>query len=61
MRRLTFVTVLIGRLAVLAGILGMNFTVAFFDSGAVGFWSAIAGMVLLALIALAVPRARDWL
>jgi len=61
MRRLTFATVLIGSLAVLAGILGMNFDVAFFESGAKGFWSAIAGMALIAVVALAVARARDWL
>ncbi|MCY7355035.1 MAG: CorA family divalent cation transporter [Lysobacter sp.] len=61
MRRLTFATVLIGTLAVLAGILGMNFSVAFFDSGAKGFWSAIAGMVTLAVAALAVAHARDWI
>lgn len=34
MRRLTFATVLLGTLAVLAGVLGMNFDVAFFESGA---------------------------
>lgn len=61
MRRLTFATVLLGTLAVLAGVLGMNFAAPFFDSGSSGFWSAIVGMVTLALIALAVARARDWL
>ncbi len=61
MRRLTFATVLLGTLAVLAGVLGMNFDAAFFGSGGEGFWRAVAGMVLLALIALGVARARDWI
>lgn len=61
MRRLTFATVLIGTLAVLAGVLGMNFDVPFFATGASGFWSAIAGMVALTVVALVVARARDWL
>lgn len=44
MQLLTFVTVLFGLLAVAAGVLGMNFEVAFFKTGAVGFWTAIAVM-----------------
>jgi len=34
---------------------------AFFDSGATGFWSAIAGLVVIAIVSLTVARARDWL
>ncbi|MCA1713904.1 MAG: hypothetical protein LC715_01840 [Gammaproteobacteria bacterium] len=61
MRVLTFFTVLLGSLAVLAGVLGMNFTVPFFDTGAEGFWIAITGMSVLALVALGVARARRWI
>ena len=61
MRRLTFATVLLGTLAVLAGVLGMNFDIALFDSGAKGFWSAVGAMAALAVAALVVGRARDWL
>ncbi len=61
MRRLTFATVLLGSLAVLAGVLGMNFDVAFFESGAKGFWTAIAGMTVISIVALGVARMRDWL
>ena len=61
MRVLTFFTVLLGTLAVLAGVLGMNFDVPFFKTGAKGFWSALASMVVLALVALGVARARRWI
>lgn len=61
MRTLTFVTVLIGSLAVVAGILGMNFDVAFFKSAAKGFWMAIAAMAALVVIAIVVARRRRWI
>lgn len=61
MRVLTFFTVLLGTLAVLAGVLGMNFDAPFFNSGAKGYWSAIAAMVMLAAIALGWARLRRWI
>ena len=61
MRALTFVTVLLGTLSVVAGTLGMNFAAPFFDTGGRGFWVAFAGMLLLAGISLAVARWRRWI
>jgi Mg2+ and Co2+ transporter CorA len=61
MRALTFVTVLLGSLAVLAGVLGMNFHVPFFESGARGFWLAIGGMSLIAVASVLVARWRRWI
>lgn len=61
MRVLTFVTVLLGTLAVVAGILGMNFTTPFFESGTRGFVIAIGAMVVSAALALGIARWRDWL
>lgn len=60
MRLLTFVTVMLGTLAVVAGVLGMNFKAPLFDTGGVGFWSAVGGMVAFALLALGVARWRGW-
>ena len=60
MRVLTFFTVLLGSLAVLAGVLGMNFTVAFFQSGAQGFWIAIGSMAGIVLVATLFARWRRW-
>ena len=60
MRVLTFVTVLLGSLAVVAGALGMNFRTPFFDSGARGFWTAIGAMAAIVLAALGLARWRRW-
>lgn len=61
MRALTFFTVLIGTLAVVAGILGMNFDVPFFKTAAKGFWTAIAVMGAIVVTALLLARRRHWL
>lgn len=61
MRTLTFVTVLLGTLSVVAGTLGMNFAAPFFDTGGRGFWTAFAGMALVAVIAIVVARWRRWI
>ena len=61
MRVLTVVTVLLGTLAVVAGMLGMNFPAPFFDSGARGFWIAVGGMVALTAAILVLARWRRWL
>ena len=60
MRVLTFVTVLLGSLAVVAGALGMNFKTPFFDTGAQGFWAAITVMAVFAIAATAFARWRRW-
>jgi Mg2+ and Co2+ transporter CorA len=61
MQVLTFVTVLIGGLAVLAGVLGMNFEVPFFATGERGFWLAVGSMALIAVAATVLARHRGWL
>ena len=60
MRTLTFLTVLIGVMAVAAGVLGMNFEAAFFASET-GFWVTLALMIFSALAALHVARRRRWM
>jgi len=60
MRVLTFVTVLLGSLAVVAGVLGMNFKTPFFDTGDTGFWTAIGVMLGFAVFATAFARWRRW-
>jgi len=61
MRALTFVTVLLGSLAVMAGVLGMNFQVPLFDSGMRGFWIAIGAMAGIAVVATGIARWRHWI
>lgn len=60
MRRLSFITMVIGVLAVIAGVLGMNFDAPLFKTQAAGFWTAVAAMLLLASAAVAVARWRRW-
>lgn len=61
MRVLTFVTVLLGSLSVLAGVLGMNFEAPIFDSGARGFFATIGLMGLVVITAVVVAKWRHWL
>jgi magnesium transporter len=60
MRLLTFATVLLGSLAVIAGVLGMNFRAALFETGSKGFWTTVGLMGLLVLAALLAARRRGW-
>ena len=60
MRVLTFATVLLGSLAVVAGVLGMNFRAPLFETGARGFWLTIGTMVAIVVAALLLAHARRW-
>lgn len=60
MHVLTFATVLIGTLAVIAGVLGMNFDAALFDTGSRGFWMTIGGMATIVVAAVILARTRGW-
>ena len=56
---LTFATVVLGILAVVAGMLGMNFKAGFFDATS-GFWYATGALVMIGLAALLLGRWRKW-
>lgn len=60
MRVLTFVTVLLGSLSVLAGVLGMNFEAPLFRTGEQGFQITIIAMLALVAIAVVIARWRRW-
>jgi magnesium transporter len=60
MRTLTFVTVMMGVLALIAGVMGMNFQLGLFDYGAVGFFSVIGAMLLLSGVGIWLARRRGW-
>ena len=61
MRVLTFATVVLGILACLAGILGMNFDAPFFHTSATGFWIATGAMTVLAIVAVVIGKAKRWM
>jgi Mg2+ and Co2+ transporter CorA len=60
MQLLTFVTVVLGTLAVVAGVLGMNFNAPLFDTGTAGFWTTVGAMAGFVLLAMLVARWRGW-
>jgi magnesium transporter len=60
MKVLTLVTVILLPATVLGGIMGMNFQVSLFDVAWL-FWIVLAGMVGIAMLVLAVARARRWI
>jgi Mg2+ and Co2+ transporter CorA len=59
MRVLTFVTVLLGTLAVIAGAMGMNFKAPLFDDPG-NFLVVVAAMGVLAAAILGFARWRHW-
>lgn len=58
---LTLLTAIIGFCAAIAGLMGMNFKLAFFETGLTGFSIVSGGLLAVALIALAYARYRDWI
>jgi len=60
MKVLTFVTVVVGVLAVIGGILGMNFEAPFFKTGLVGFSIAVISMLVLAIGSILLGKHKRW-
>ncbi len=59
-QRLTFITVLLGSMSVIAGILGMNFKEDFFESPN-GFWWAMGFMLILSFGLMSFARWKKWI
>lgn len=59
-QRLTFLTLLTGSLAVIAGVMGMNFKAEIFDIEN-GFWITVAGLVIVAGGLTTYARFRRWI
>ncbi|MEJ7861277.1 MAG: magnesium transporter CorA family protein [Pyrinomonadaceae bacterium] len=60
MRRLTFITAIVGGAGVIAGIFGMNFEENFFKN-ANAFWVVLCAMILLALGATIISLKKRWI
>lgn len=59
-QRLTFLTLITGSIAVIAGILGMNFKADIFELE-YGFWITVAGLVLFAIGLAMIARFKRWI
>ncbi|OLV16237.1 magnesium transporter CorA family protein [Deinococcus marmoris] len=57
---LTVVTVALGIISAVAGIMGTNFALDFFKSGPLGFFWMLLGTALLIIAALLLARRRHW-
>jgi len=60
MRVLTIISVILLPAVVLAGVMGMNFKVGFFEDPAM-FWVVIMAMVAIALVVLVLARRQRWI
>ncbi|CAN5340953.1 magnesium/cobalt transporter CorA [soil metagenome] len=60
MRVLTFATVLMGLLALVAGLLGMNFPLPLFTTGLRGFLLVVGAMLGFALLSLVIAVRKRW-
>ena len=58
---LTFLTAIVGFCAAIAGLMGMNFKLAFFDTGMTGFLIVTGALAFIAICAVVYARHRDWI
>ncbi len=60
-RRLTFITMLLGVSGAIAGILGMNFDTPYQGYGILGFWGVVGFLLMLIAVAVVVGRRKKWI
>lgn len=60
-RRLTFLSLMLGVVGAVAGVFGMNFQTPYTESGVRGFWLVIATLGILIVVAAVVSRWRKWI
>ena len=60
MKALTILSAILLPAVVLAGVMGMNFKIGFFDNPG-NFWLAVGAMVTLAVVVLGISRWRGWI
>lgn len=60
-KRLTFITLLVGGLGAIAGIWGMNFEVEYFKSAEYGFWITLGVMFIIAVGLTILAKFKRWI
>lgn len=59
-RRLTFLSIMLGVLAGISGVFGMNFDTPYPKTGVVGFWAVIIAFALIVGVTALIGRTRKW-
>ena len=59
-RRLTFITLIVGGLGAIAGVWGMNFEVEYFKAAETGFWLTMIAMGVYILLAMLIGKLMRW-
>ena len=60
-RRLTFVTVMLGMVGAVAGVFGMNFETPYTQTGIVGFWIVLGALSAFIVAATILAQRRGWI
>ena len=60
-RRLTFITMMLGVAGAVAGIFGMNFETPYTQTGVPGFWAVLGGLTVFIVAAIVIARRRAWI
>jgi magnesium transporter len=60
-RRLTFLSLMLGMVGAAAGIFGMNFETPYTESGVYGFWAVLAGLGAFIALSAALSFYRKWI
>jgi Mg2+ and Co2+ transporter CorA len=60
-RRLTFISLMLGAIGAVAGVFGMNFQTRYTSSGEEGFWIVIGALALLAIVSGGISLYRKWI
>ncbi|NJM54045.1 MAG: hypothetical protein HC846_12085 [Blastocatellia bacterium] len=60
-KRLTFVTIILGVLGVIAGIFGMNLEAKELFEAEGGFWLSLGGMILIAVALTLLAKFKKWI
>jgi Mg2+ and Co2+ transporter CorA len=60
-RRLTFLSLMLGVVGAVAGIFGMNFQTSYTATGETGFWVVVGTLLALILLASGISLSRKWI
>ena len=60
-RRLTFISIMLGAIGAVAGVFGMNFDTPYTHTGVFGFWAVVGTLAFLGAILGVVSRWKHWI